>query len=208
MCSQFGSYLCDPCATQWTLPSYRFFIASIPIYVTVPYTEEVARVVVKAKENGNKQAQNLLAKVIGKNLRQLRYTQGIENALLVPIPSSRASKRRRGEDFLLAIVERVRAESKDPHFNLEIAQLLRHNRKVVDQTGLNQSERRLNMKSAFKVDDPNNALSESKPTIIIVDDVVTTGSTIFAATSAFHEAGFTVEGAIAACASTYRFPIR
>ena len=208
MCSQFGEYLCHRCCEIWKLPPQRLFIASVPIYITVPYTEQVARVVVKAKENGNKEAQKLLAQVLAQNLRQLRCDNEIRNVLLVPIPSSRRSTRRRGENFLLTIVEKLMAEFDDPNISIEIAEILRHRRKVLDQSGLNQSERRENMRGAFTLVDPLEALSKRKQTIIIVDDVVTTGSTIHAAISAFREAGFTVAGAIVACASTYRFPIR
>lgn len=187
---------------QWKLPIQRIFISSMPVYVSVPYTDAVARVVVKAKENGNRFAQNLLAKALLVNLRHLLIVQEISRALVVPIPSSRSSLRRRGEDFLLTIVEKSLSDL--PTCNsVEIAQLLYHRRRVADQSGLNQEKRQINMYQAFGIKGEGRDLP-----IIIVDDVVTTGSTILAAFSAFHEAGFTVAGAIAACASAHRFPIR
>jgi predicted amidophosphoribosyltransferase len=77
-------------------------------------------------------------------------------------------------------------------------------RKILDQTELTQSQRELNLSGAFKVA-PD--FFTVKP-IIIIDDVITTGSTLREAVRALKERNLTVLGAATACASQRRLPIR
>ena len=71
-------------------------------------------------------------------------------------------------------------------------------------SGLNSRQRKENLAGVFQL---RNTLSTSLP-IILVDDVITTGSTLRNALLALNERKMTVLGAATACASPHQFPIR
>ena len=118
----------------------------------------------------------------------------------------RSSERVRGERFLLPIISQalkyVATESR-----LQVRELLIHKRKVKDQSGLTFRERSANMSGATTVSE--SILRTWKPTpIIVIDDVITTGSTMKSAFSALHERNLTVLAGASACASIARMRIR
>ncbi len=78
------------------------------------------------------------------------------------------------------------------------------NKRVVDQSGLSETQRHDNLFGAFKVAKPLNSAAP----IIIVDDVITTGSTLREAVRALKERNLTVLGAATACATQRRLLIR
>jgi predicted amidophosphoribosyltransferase len=79
-------------------------------------------------------------------------------------------------------------------FNIPIAPVLRHSRKVRDQSGLHHNERWNNLKGAFVVD----AKQISGQKALLIDDLVTTGATLYEAARALRYAGFEVIGAVTA----------
>jgi len=85
---------------------------------------------------------------------------------------------------------------------LEIHDVLFHQRKVRDQSGLTMNERIRNMEEAIV------ARNQIQIPALIVDDVITTGATFTAAFSALNVAKTTILGGIAACASPQQMRIR
>jgi predicted amidophosphoribosyltransferase len=77
-------------------------------------------------------------------------------------------------------------------------------KKVIDQSGLSETKRNANLFGAFEVVKPFRPTSA----IIIIDDVITTGSTLREAVRALKERNLTVLGAATACASQRRLLIR
>lgn len=100
---------------------------------------------------------------------------------LVPIPLHKARKRRRGYNQAQALADvlgrqlGIRVESR----------LLKRVKKTVPQKYLNREMRQNNLKKAFKLCRNDVKLN----TIIVIDDIYTTGSTIDAAAAALREAG-------------------
>jgi ComF family protein len=64
--------------------------------------------------------------------------------------------------------------------------LLRRVRATPPQTGLNRSQRERNLSKAFALAHP---LDQSAPTVLLVDDVLTTGATVNACARALKAAG-------------------
>ena len=80
--------------------------------------------------------------------------------------------------------------------------LLTHSRKVRDQSRLNIADRSENLSRAFSIAPELTAqLSawNTGPTIIVIDDLITTGATLSEAIRALRTAGFTVLGAVTSC---------
>lgn len=91
---------------------------------------------------------------------------------LLPVPKMQLHLNTRGFDAVLALCESIKVQDTNQYV-IENTSIIRVNTKA--QVGLSRQERLLNMKDAFKVKDTT-ALLES--TVCIIDDVITTGSTL------------------------------
>ena len=86
---------------------------------------------------------------------------------------------------------------------------LKHNKSVLDQSGLNYQERKNNLDNAFRLIKSEREIEAmTKKPIILIDDVVTSGATLLSAESALRERKMTVLGAATACASAHHLLIR
>ena len=191
---------------KWSGMAQKIRFDLVPTFSTVAYDGEISTVVIKAKEERNRIARDLLAQAITRSLVSLREAIYTNQYLLVPIPSSKQAIKRRGESFLHPIMKRVielDCQSKTDNRTVgQWAELLSYRKKVRDQATLTSLERHENLRSAFiashYLDCP----------VILVDDVVTTGATLKNAIDALRERKMTVLGAVTACASAHQLLIR
>ena len=135
-------------------------------------------------------------------------TAGASAPALVPVPSRRATVRQRGHDPLLrmatvaADVAAIAAAGPGAA-PLPVVSLLRHRRRVADQAGLGAAERAANLAGALEVH-PRRLADARGRTVVVVDDVLTTGATLAEATRALTAAGAHVLGAAVVAATTRR----
>lgn len=202
MCDEQPGDICRPCHSSWISPPCKTRLGNVPIYFVATYDSRVSRVILKAKEERNRCAQRIVAEALYRSIQALKATN-FDDFVLVPIPSSTQATRRRGEAFLHPILSRVLIHAKTNGEHWSWHELLIHKKKVRDQAGLNSQQRRENLEDVFKVRD---GIYESRP-IIVVDDVMTTGSTLWNAISALNERKMTVLGAVTACASSHHLLI-
>lgn len=125
------------------------------------------------------------------------------NIVIIPIPSRKAADRARGYAHIdLLVAQFVKA---NPQINFKILDCLLHAKKIMDQSTLNICERELNMRGAFAIEKryENEIFPTLNPKtlIFIVDDLVTTGSTVQAANRALNHLGIRVTGVLASCAT-------
>lgn len=110
-----------------------------------------------------------LGKIIANQLNQKLIDWNIE--LVIPIPLHKLKKAERGYNQSEFIAKGIYERTKIPYSRKVI-----HRKKLTEtQTHLSALERQQNVKDAFKV--VNKKLIEGK-NILLVDDVITTGSTI------------------------------
>jgi len=127
------------------------------------------KVVHQLKYNGKSRIGILLGRELGKNLLMQNWFNEVE--LIIPVPIHRIKKLQRGynqSSFICRGISQVTGKS----INEKVIKRIRNTQ---TQTHLHLQERIENVKDAFKV--KNSKLIQNK-TILIVDDVCTTGSTV------------------------------
>ena len=110
-----------------------------------------------------------------------KWLRAIKPDALIPVPIHSSRKRSRGYNQAQLIAEALSTCSGIPVCNTLIART----RKTKPQKNLTEQERQNNLKKAFKILQNDVKLD----TIVIIDDVYTTGSTIDAMTEVLHRAG-------------------
>lgn len=193
-CRALGLDICSQCRVLWNPHLYRSEFDSLKIYSAVLYSPVAKRIILSAKENGIKAADELVIDALSHSLHLL--LRDFEMGILVPAPSRKSSNRKRGRDFLSVITHALaRNES------LDCADLLIHTRKVRDQSKLNAHQRHENIYEALAID-RNKLRSLGVGTdVILVDDLLTTGATLLEARRALEVRGIRVIAAITACLS-------
>jgi ComF family protein len=103
--------------------------------------------------------------------------------LLVPVPLHSSKRRERGFNQSERIA-RAGLKHLEPH--VEIAAVLKRHRATHSQVGLTREERIANMRDAFRVVEPPRVRGR---TVIVVDDVMTTGTTVSECARVLKKAG-------------------
>jgi len=105
-----------------------------------------------------------LANQLGDMLNECRRREPFTGGLVIPVPLYRSRERKRGFNQAELIAARL---------GLPMAtRLLRRKKDTPSQTGLSRNERKRNLAGAFEV------RQKVSGTVILVDDVYTTGSTM------------------------------
>ena len=159
-----------------------------PVFGVASY-DGVARAVILAhKEQGRLS----LARPLGRALAigcfaALTTTQKRPTLVhLVPAPSIRSRVRERGHDPLLRIARECRRAMRSAGIAATVRQVLRVVRAVDDQAALSSRARRDNLRAAFEV---GGRVGLEGRAVILLDDVITTGTTAAESTRALTAAG-------------------
>jgi len=107
---------------------------------------------------------------------------------VVPVPSSPAAVRRRGDAPLEMLTHAAAAQLGCSDSELLVAPALRLVRRVADQAGLDHRERASNLEQAMQVR-PRWRPVIRGVTCLLVDDVLTTGATLLEAARALRDDG-------------------
>jgi predicted amidophosphoribosyltransferase len=195
-CRELGYSICSQCQKLWNPHLYRTKVLNLTVYSAIPYSPVAKNISLAAKEHSIKSADQLVLDALRASLHEL--FQNNSSCALVPIPSGRSSNRRRGRDFINELATTV---AKD--FGVAVLPLLEHHRNIRDQSKLNISGRRENLAMALSIrpEFGGNYLGES---VVILDDLVTTGATINEANRALTRGGFKVQAAATACVALRR----
>lgn len=133
-------------------------------------------------------AARVLGRMLAAAIAQLRAGAPGE-LLVIPIPLHRSRYAQRGFNQARALARAALESLSKTHpawcLTLAPGTLMRH-RATESQAGLNPRQRRINLRGAFTVSDPSAVAGKD---ILIVDDILTTGSTARAAAQALKRAG-------------------
>lgn len=181
-----------------------------PVHSTGRYAGALAAVVTAYKDDGRRDCVELLGGLLARSLDAavagspelatlLRRRDG--PVLVVPVPSSAAARRSRGDAPLLALARRALAGFGPAEALL--ADALQPRRRVADQAGLGARARAVNLEHALVL------RARWEPVVrgaacVVVDDVLTTGSTLVEAARALRSGGAKVVAAATICATQRR----
>ena len=195
-CRELGYSICSQCRKLWNPHLYKSKIVDLAVYSAILYSPVAKNILLSAKEQNIKSADQLVRIALSASLHELFQKQA--RCALVPIPSRRSSNRRRGRDF---INEMAISVAKD--FGVAVLPLLEHQRIIRDQSKLNIASRRHNLAMALSIK-PEFFGNYSGEKVVILDDLVTTGATINEANRALTRGGFAVQAAATACVALRR----
>jgi ComF family protein len=143
------------------------------VYSSVHYNKNAARLLTELKYSLHSAVASELAEILLWKLDSLRLSYD----LIIPIPLSRKRLWWRGFNQAELLAQYLGAKK-------ENSKLLRRTRHTRTQVGLDRSERLNNLKDAFLASEQVDG-----KTILLVDDVYTTGSTMEACAEALLQAG-------------------
>lgn len=124
--------------------------------------------------------------------------------LLVPVPSARRATAARGHDPARRIALRAAGRLRREGIAARTLSVLRQRRPVADQTGLSAAQRLANLTGALGAVRGSGRLLVAG-SVVVVDDLITTGASLAEAARAVRAAGGRVQGAgvVAAAARSY-----
>lgn len=194
-CRVLGPSICSACRSDWHPHYYKTKFDAFTVHSALVYTPTASKIILAAKESSLKGADELIIEAIIHALNKAIPDTTLFR--LVPIPSSKASQRRRGRSFVVDLVSQISQRTGIP-----MVDCLQLSRKVLDQSGLHRDERATNLAGAFTL------RSRVRGELILVDDVVTTGATLREATRAVNSQGFQTVGSVTAITACVAQPLR
>lgn len=169
--------------------------AGLPaVYAATAYREAVRGVVLAHKERGALPLAGVLGAALAAAVRAGGAGDG--GVVLVPVPSARHRVRARGHDPARRIALAASARLRREGVPARVAPVLRLRRAVADQAGLGAAQRRENLAGALEARPGAGRVTAGAARIVIVDDLVTTGSTLVEAARALRAAGIGPPGGV------------
>lgn len=176
----------------------------LPVVAAGIYREELAQSVLAFKRHGQGPLTGVLAKALARAV--LAAAGGTGNIWLVPVPSSGRAYRKRGFSPVHLLLKYFRFNNGLEGMNCQ--DVLRKTGVPTvaagvrgGQKGLGRGDRARRVRNSMRaVRGPGRGGLAGRP-CLIVDDVLTTGSTLAEAARALHEAGGVVRGAVVLAAT-------
>lgn len=175
-CQQPGSWACAPCQVRVRAVGPVAVTSGELLVTTAATYRELAPAILGYKERGV----TALAHFLVDRLTAAVTQQALAAAVLVPIPTTARARRRRGADLVAELAVAVAAEL---GWQYRADLIWRGTRR--QQKRLTGSDRYRNMMNAFAV---RPGVSFVDETVVLIDDVLTTGATLTAAATALRSA--------------------
>ena len=168
-----------------------------PTWAAGPYDAATRAALVAFKDGDRRDLTMVLApmlsRAVGAALAEDRYLRAVLASgngplFVVPVPSSTAAVRRRGDAPLELMTRACVAQMACSRAELIVTPALRLCRRVADQAGLDHRQRAANLEGAMQVRSRWRDCVQGV-TCLLVDDVLTTGATLVEAARALRAAG-------------------
>lgn len=189
-CGAPGQVLCTRCRRELAATPFRLTPsvgALVPVYALGPYAGAHRGVVLAMKERNNLAVRRLIGAVVDAAVAHLQARGEIPEPVgLVPAPTRPASARARGGD---PVAQVCAATGRPTHPVLSLEPAAR------DQSELGAAQRRANLSGRVR------CRAVPAGALVVVDDVVTTGSTLHASVATLLSRGADVRACIALCAA-------
>lgn len=167
----------------------------VPVWTLGRYDGARRRAVLQLKERGRTDLAAPLGRGLAHTLLHLRAWGEIGDApVLVPAPTTAWAARRRGGDVVTAVC-RAAAHTAAPVCPMAVAPVLR-SVGAADSVGLGAAARAANVRGTVRVRGDVGA-----GTVVLVDDVVTTGATLSESVAALARRGVRVSAALTLAAA-------
>lgn len=180
-CGKKNEILCQECLKRIDYPA---FLKYNNIFAASDYDDEIGKKAVwLLKYRGVKQIAKPLAELIKQRIwEKIKF----KDAMIIPIPLSRARMRERGFNQAELIAKYLTSDVDGKNIGC-LTNVLYKIKETASQVSVKNREERLNnLKGSFGVKNPE--LIKNK-NIVLIDDVSTTGATIREAAKVLREAG-------------------
>lgn len=212
-CADPGRVLCEVCRAG--LPSGAFQVRPdpepeglVPVYVAGRYADPLKPLLIAHKEHRVFGLAGPLGALLATAVTQATADCPQSPLLLVAVPSSPATVRRRGHDPVARMVRAAARELRSHGRQVFAPMLLRQHRVVSDQAGLDAGQRAANLARSLRVHQrAQRRLAGQAVTVLVCDDIITTGATAREAQRALGAVGIRV-AAVAAVAATEKWRTR
>lgn len=195
--------LCAPCATALEGHPHQVHLKGIgqrefPIVAAALYEGPARNILLAAKERNQVALIPIIAKpALVATTSLLTRCLTTTPLALVPVPSTPRTLRSRGYNLVAQMTALIAGHLRMSFDDVRVVPILRHNRRVEDQSRLTAAQRQLNLRGAFSTVTAYLPNLEGRR-VIILDDLVTTGSTLLEARRLLFDIGANLQGA--ACA--------
>lgn len=198
-CDEPDIALCERCMLALAPSPRRRLLdlpgGAVPVWSGLVFDGVAARVMRAIKEDGRTTLARALAPALAAALQAALAADGPHavpsRVLVVPLPTSRAAFRRRGFRVPDLIARRA---------GLRVHRALLPTRRTGDQRGLDRDARRRNVAASLV------ARGVAGCSVVVVDDVVTTGASLAEAVRALRAGGAVVIAAVTVAATPRRIP--
>lgn len=183
-CGSAGARVCRPCAMKVAPEPVPVPLDGLEVVAAGVHAGERRDVLLAWKVGGESGFDVLMAHHLAASV--LVLVGDAPAVALVPVPTTRRSRRERGRDLVGDLASAAAAMLVDVGVDARVLPLLRLTRQTRDQHALDRDERHRNVARSMRATAP----PTDRP-LVVVDDVVTTGSTLLEAARALSACGAT-----------------
>lgn len=204
-CGVAGVPACPPCLATLGRPARLAWPQPAPAGLPPPfavadYAGAPRSFLLAYKEQGRIGLHHALGTALARSVAAALAADGRDRVWLVPVPSSAAARRARGDDVVARLALTAAQVLRRQGRSAGVVTALRHRRSVRDSAGLGAADRAANLAGAFAVTRAGRRRLSGR-TVVLVDDLVTTGATLAECAQPLRAAGADVVAAATVAAT-------